>query len=280
MNFLDIIIIGILIYALYDGFHKGLISEIFKIVAFIIAFTFSGKLGIFIATKTISYWENSFSVSLGKAISAIIAFLIIFIIVSMVGKIINKSANDTLLSMPNKIFGAIFGTVKGFFIVALIFALIRIVPIGDDFLRSNISKVDNVDENIAKTELVVSGIKRAMQSPDSLKIIASITDSLTNITKDSVNTDTTQIAKPSMGNDNGSRIGYVAYKVSRLLDPVVLNTKKAIFDIDELKLDSTQTKDSQNVFTNPMGYINKAKKSMNSLNKSTNNTEKKLDQNN
>ncbi|EKF55137.1 colicin V production protein CvpA [Galbibacter marinus] len=110
MNYIDIIIGGLLLYGVVRGFLKGFFIEVASILAFIIgiygAIHFSYFIGDFMKQEV--QWDPSY-ISL---IAFALTFIIIIIAVSLIGRLLTKIANFAALGFINKLFGAVLGGVK------------------------------------------------------------------------------------------------------------------------------------------------------------------------
>lgn len=121
MNYIDIIIILPLIYALYRGWTEGLIIEISKLAALL--------LGIFIAANYSNYVKNIISNNLDihsdymGYIAFIVTFIAVVTIVILIGKIISKFIHAIALGFLNRLLGAIFSLIKTTIIICVIITI-------------------------------------------------------------------------------------------------------------------------------------------------------------
>lgn len=127
MNVIDIIIIIPLIWAFYVGFKKGLIIELFSLIALI------G--GIYAALHFSFYAENFLSthVSIDEKYltiaSFIVTFLVVVLLVFILGKILEKFVNLLALGFLNKLAGSAFGLLKTAVILSVIFIILNNINI-------------------------------------------------------------------------------------------------------------------------------------------------------
>ncbi|MCY1721657.1 CvpA family protein [Prolixibacteraceae bacterium Z1-6] len=128
MNYIDIVLGILLIFAAISGFRKGLITELASLAALI--------LGIWGAIK-FSYLTTDFLIDNFKLeteymnlISFAITFVVIVILVHIVGNTVTKLVETVMLGFVNKMAGLVFGVVKA----ALILSIILVVfdKIDDD----------------------------------------------------------------------------------------------------------------------------------------------------
>ena len=123
MNWLDLILIIPLTWLGFKGFKKGLIIEVFSLLA-LLAGIYGG---IHFSDFTSSILTDEFN--LKSEYMPIIAFGVTFLLIVVgvyyVGKLLEKVVKIVALSMINKILGAAFGLVKGLLFVSLFLILIE-----------------------------------------------------------------------------------------------------------------------------------------------------------
>jgi len=130
MNYIDIVIGGLLVYGIVRGFMKGLFIEIASIIALVVgiygAIHFSYYIGDFLEQKV--DWDQRY-VSL---VAFALTFMIILIAVSLIGKLLTKIANFAALGFINKLFGGAFGGLK---IAIILGAILVFVDRGNQTFR-------------------------------------------------------------------------------------------------------------------------------------------------
>lgn len=109
MVFIDILLGGLLIYAIIKGLWKGLFSELASLLSLII--------GIFIALRFSGFVANLFvkdgDDSKYIAITAfVITFIIVVIGVILLAKVFTRLADFASLGIINRILGGFFGCLK------------------------------------------------------------------------------------------------------------------------------------------------------------------------
>jgi membrane protein required for colicin V production len=110
MELIDIILGGILLYGLINGYRKGLFVELASLVSLV--------LGIYLAIKFSGYVGKMFDSQLpdNPKHAAIIAFILTFIAVvvciMLLAKVFTKIADFTGLGLPNRLLGALFGCIR------------------------------------------------------------------------------------------------------------------------------------------------------------------------
>ncbi|QLE01340.1 CvpA family protein [Galbibacter sp. BG1] len=120
MNYIDIILGGLIIFGMVRGFMKGLFIEVASLLALVVgiygAIHFSYFVGDFLTDKV--DWEQKYINLTAFAIT----FILIILAVSLIGKLLTKIASLAALGLLNRIFGAVFGGLK----VAIILGAILI----------------------------------------------------------------------------------------------------------------------------------------------------------
>ncbi|OQY14123.1 MAG: colicin V production protein [Desulfobacteraceae bacterium 4572_187] len=150
MNFFDIIVIVILGYCLIRGVFRGFIKELSSIIGvlggFYAAFTY-----YMVVAKPLSKWiANSGYLNI---LSFLIIFCGVFIMISILGVIINYLLKIVFLGWLDRIFGAVFGAMKGILIVSvLLIALTAFLPRGTSVIKDSLlsQHVLLVSEKMAK----------------------------------------------------------------------------------------------------------------------------------
>jgi membrane protein required for colicin V production len=118
MGFLDIILGGLLGYALYKGIKNGLFVEVASLVSLLA--------GIYFATKFSSLIKGMLSgfVSWNPHTVQVTAFVLTFIVVVVgiyfLGKFLTKIADFAYLGWPNKLGGGFFRLLKTVLIISVV----------------------------------------------------------------------------------------------------------------------------------------------------------------
>jgi len=123
MNPLDMVIVVIISFCLIRGLFRGLVKELSSII---------GVLGGFYAAYTyytvlvrfISRWITQLAYL--KIISFLLIFCSVFIIISISGIIIKYILNISFLTWVDRVFGSIFGLIKGSLVVAVIVLVLTV----------------------------------------------------------------------------------------------------------------------------------------------------------
>ena len=132
MNFIDLILILIILLFAIQGFRKGLIYEVASLAGLI--------LGIYASFHFANYLEGYLTdyLNVPEIYSTVTAFILIFLLVVIalhfVGKIIENIIDLVALGFINKLAGSVFGLAKGIILISLAFLIL------DHFDKEIISK--------------------------------------------------------------------------------------------------------------------------------------------
>lgn len=125
MNFVDILTaIALILFALL-GFKDGFFRKLFGILTFFIAFIAATKLMDPVGDWIVDWFEFApfFSYPFGFFIS----FLIVIFIINMLFRLLGPKA--TVLSILNRMFGALLGAAQGLLIASLILIILKFADI-------------------------------------------------------------------------------------------------------------------------------------------------------
>ncbi|MBN1968481.1 MAG: CvpA family protein [Candidatus Delongbacteria bacterium] len=231
MNLLDILILLVLSFFIYTGFKKGFVVQIFRIVGLFLALLLTSKLSVLLSDLIVANdFFKDIDRTLISAVSGIFTFSIIFFVVQLVGKIFNKATNLALLSIPNKIAGALLGGFKGFLILVIVFFVVRYTPaegflmnmVADEPPKMEIPDV-SIDDIGTTVEDVIENTKETVEGLD-LEKAKEIANDIGDKTGDIIE----GVREDVEDSDSRSKLGYVIYKASTLLDPVAEDVKNFI----------------------------------------------------
>ena len=143
--FLDGFAILFILFLGYNGFNRGLVEELGRLVGLIIAILISMSNTKPVSDKIIEI------VGLDEWIIKILTFTLLFITAIVFTRLLTKMLNIAILSknnqMMNQSLGFTFGAFKGFFIIMTILWFIALLPKQKwtSFMgkNSNISKISN-----------------------------------------------------------------------------------------------------------------------------------------
>lgn len=138
MNFVDIILIVPLIYAAWRGFRKGLIIEVFTLLALLVGI----YAGIHFSDWTSGRIQEYFEIEPNylPVVAFTVTFLAIGAIVFFAGKMLEQMIKVVNLSPINKILGVLFGMLKMVYTLSIILILIETYDERGDFIPENLKE--------------------------------------------------------------------------------------------------------------------------------------------
>jgi membrane protein required for colicin V production len=132
MNWIDLVIVVILILSMVSGFINGLIKEVASLAALILGIWGAIKFSSYTAAKLYDYFDMS-----GHYVG-IIAFLITFgiivVIIHFVGILADKIADAAALGFVNRLLGIVFGLFKTVLIMSVFFVVVNAIDARRPFL--------------------------------------------------------------------------------------------------------------------------------------------------
>jgi membrane protein required for colicin V production len=132
MNWIDLVIVVILILSMVSGFINGLIREVASLAALILGIWGAIKFSGFTAAKLYDYFDMT-----GHYVG-IIAFLITFgiivVIIHFVGVLADKIADSAALGFFNRLLGIAFGLFKTVLIMSVFFVILNAIDAKRSFL--------------------------------------------------------------------------------------------------------------------------------------------------
>ncbi|HPV88165.1 MAG TPA: CvpA family protein [Bacteroidales bacterium] len=135
-NYVDIILLIIWIVAIIEGLTKGLIKQVFGILALILAcycsYHFTG-----FAMDRIVEWFGWNGQGL-RIVAFVLTFVIVLIIVLILGHLLDKLMKIVLLGWLNRLTGAIFGWIKWNILVVIIMYVLNLIHAWVPFLPRGI----------------------------------------------------------------------------------------------------------------------------------------------
>ncbi len=118
MNYIDIVLLLLLVFSAFGGFKNGLIAEVVSLAALILgiwgAIEFSSVTAEFLTEKLNLKTEHL------DIISFIVTFIVIVILVHIVGSTINKLVDAVTLGFVNKLAGMVFAVLKSALILSIV----------------------------------------------------------------------------------------------------------------------------------------------------------------
>jgi membrane protein required for colicin V production len=132
MNYIDIIIIFILVFGMVRGFINGLVREVASLAALILGIWGAIRFSSFTAGKLYDYFDMT-----GKyvgIISFLVTFGIIVIIIHFIGLLVDKLMDAVALGFINRLLGIAFGLFKSVLIMSVIFVVLNVIDARRPFL--------------------------------------------------------------------------------------------------------------------------------------------------
>ena len=136
MNWIDAIIVVLLIISLVRGFTNGLVKEVASLAALILGIWGAIRFSAFTAEKLYDYFDMT-----GRYVG-IIAFLITFgiivVIIHFVGIIADKIVDAASLGLINRLLGIGFGLLKSVLLLSVLFVILNAIDARKPFLPKDI----------------------------------------------------------------------------------------------------------------------------------------------
>ena len=132
MNWIDTVIVVILIISMVMGFINGFIKEVASLAALILGIWGAIRFSAFTAAKLYDYFDMT-----GQyvgLIAFIITFGIIVVGIHFVGLIVNKIVDAASLSFINRLIGIVFGMLKSVLILSVFFVVLNTINERVNFL--------------------------------------------------------------------------------------------------------------------------------------------------
>ncbi|WCK53745.1 CvpA family protein [Aneurinibacillus sp. Ricciae_BoGa-3] len=145
MSLLDVVLLLLLIGGIWSGYRQGLVAQLVKLVALVLSFVVAFMYHKSLAAALMSWFplskisgNSSFSSLAGmlpveSAIYNSVAFFFLLIftgfVVRWLGGFLNGIAKLPVLSLINRILGAVVGFLKNGLILALIIVIANVLPI-------------------------------------------------------------------------------------------------------------------------------------------------------
>lgn len=132
MNWLDAIIVVILILSLVTGFINGLVKEVASLAALILGIWGAIRFSTFTSEKLYDYFDMT-----GRYVG-VIAFLITFgiivIFIHFIGILADRVVSAASLGFINRILGIVFGLIKSMLIMSVFFVVLNAIDARRPFL--------------------------------------------------------------------------------------------------------------------------------------------------
>jgi membrane protein required for colicin V production len=132
MNYIDIIIIILLVFGLAHGFISGFVKELASLLALILGIWGAIKFSAFTAERLYDYFDMT-----GQYVGIIafmITFVIIVIVIHFIGLVVDKFVEKISLGFLNSLLGLVFGVFKTALILSVIFTVLNAIDAKHHFL--------------------------------------------------------------------------------------------------------------------------------------------------
>jgi membrane protein required for colicin V production len=132
MNWIDAIIVIILILSLVTGFTNGFVKEVASLAALILGIWGAIKFSAFTAEKLYDYFDMT-----GRyvgVIAFIVTFGVIVVIIHFIGILVDKIINAASLGFVNRLLGIVFGLIKSVLIMSVFFSVLNAIDARNPFL--------------------------------------------------------------------------------------------------------------------------------------------------
>jgi membrane protein required for colicin V production len=136
MNWIDFIIVILVVLSVISGFSNGLVKEVASLVGLILGIWGAIKFSNFTAAKLYEWFDMS-----GQYVG-IIAFIITFcaivIVLHFIGALADKVVDAVQLGFLNRLLGMAFGAVKNILIMSVIFSVLNAIEARRHFLPKSV----------------------------------------------------------------------------------------------------------------------------------------------
>jgi len=132
MNWIDFVIIILLVFGLARGFIDGFIKELASLLALILGIWGAIKFSSFTAERLYDYFDMTSQYT--GIIAFLITFVIIVILVHFVGVIVDMFLDKISLGVLNSLLGLLFGLFKTALILSVIFTVLNAIDAKHRFL--------------------------------------------------------------------------------------------------------------------------------------------------
>jgi membrane protein required for colicin V production len=132
MNWIDLIIIVLLILAVLRGFTNGFVKEVASLLALVLGIWGAIKFSSFTAGKLYD-WFDMTGQYIG-IISFLVTFVAIVVIIHFIGVLADKVVSAITLGFLNRLLGMVFGLIKDVLILSVIFTVLNIIDAHHHFL--------------------------------------------------------------------------------------------------------------------------------------------------
>ncbi|KXW55770.1 CvpA family protein [Ferrovum sp. PN-J185] len=140
LNWIDYVAIGLIGLSTLFGLFRGMVKEVMGIVGWVAAFILAKLTSPILANYLIRFIDNP---SLRLVAAFVIVFIVVLIIVAIISSMLGFAVEKTGLGSLNRLLGATFGLVRGYFIflILIILAGFTLLPQQADWQTSTSVKI-------------------------------------------------------------------------------------------------------------------------------------------
>ena len=136
MNWLDIVLIILLVSAAVSGLFSGLIKMVLSLAGLVVGVIIAGRTYIPLA-ENLTFISNE---SAARVVAFALIFLAVILIAFLLGIILTRLVSAILLGWLNRVGGAFFGLLLGaFFISAILTLWVKYIGAGDTIITSGMA---------------------------------------------------------------------------------------------------------------------------------------------
>ncbi len=125
MNWLDIVVIAVVLGFTYSAYSAGLIREIITLVAVVIGIVVAGQLYRNLATDVLVFIDNE---EAALAVSFLVLFGAVFLLGQVTAYVLKRTASLLMLGWADQLGGAFFGLLKGLLVVQILLIIFAAYP--------------------------------------------------------------------------------------------------------------------------------------------------------
>ena len=158
MNWIDLIIVVLVILAVIKGFTDGFVKEVASLLALVLGIWGAIKFSSFTADK-LNVWFDMTGNYTG-IVAFLVTFIVIVIVIHFIGSLADKVVDAVSLGFLNRILGMVFGVIKTVLILSVFFTILNAFDSHRPFLpkqKINDSKFYNPIADIAPSIFPVLG---------------------------------------------------------------------------------------------------------------------------
>jgi len=172
MNYIDIIIIILIILSAIGGFKNGLVTELASLAALILGIWGAIHFSDITTGLLIKYFDLKSDHI--KIISFGVTFIVIVILVHIVGNVVSNMIDSGILGVTNKLGGMVFGVLRSILFLSIVIMVFDRINNDVEILPEDVKNKSRMYEpirNVAPSTFPFIDIWNENQNPDKLKDI-------------------------------------------------------------------------------------------------------------